>query len=734
MKNKFKKSLRAFVLLTGILLFSISCHEDDNIITEEGNGNHNLSHKSNIDFTTFLERFGSTANPALSRKSKLFSLDNYQFGRNTNNILNRDNGESIIQYIDTTDIVAFNFDYVQTYTFNVVPTIDTQNTFYNIIFYQNSEGAQSKLLKYESDFDYVNSTDVPFSGVIHDIEEDETILNTYYALQDSTNSNLANRTATECAFSISYGSQNCSGDNHAPGNDECKCGHTVDCTPAFEYPVLDLICITTTTGSGGNPDETNPDDGNPTGTTATDNPNQNEDGTFNLPTDTVKGERANWNSFFNGLSLDSQILLNTSTLIRTQIQNFLTANYYSTYSVNFMSSLAAISNENSINEVFQFLIDNPTSQGLAEAELMVLEKYVNNPTDPKWDETQTGVYENNPALAYDAKYIVPGSSGTEIMYRLLDHDLTFLVSPSPKLINNNTPASIAPTDSPLEGAYYYIHDSTSNRWYEYGLPVEVSANVSCTSCDLENMWDAFVNESLVIAGRYFLPVEDVIVLITGEDFDGAKSSRAVAGGFILVDLIPGAKVAKLIKIGKYGDEALELAALAVKKIDDIYKAQKAVIDQYKGIISQMSNARKGNFGEIAADVDLLSNGYERLHNSPLLDIDANGHPGIDHVYKNPTTGEFLLVEAKWGNNGLNGANPNTGLPRQMSDDWITDESLSTTDRLFQAIGENTSLYQEIMSSGYTRLKASVQPDGSVTYRLIGSDGYQINGAIGIYNL
>ena len=66
-------------------------------------------------------------------------------------LASKGNEQSIIQYIDTTNIVAFEFDNVQTYTFNVVPTSVTENTFYNIIFYQNENGLQNKLLKYISD-------------------------------------------------------------------------------------------------------------------------------------------------------------------------------------------------------------------------------------------------------------------------------------------------------------------------------------------------------------------------------------------------------------------------------------------------------------------------------------------------------------------------------------------------------------------------------------------------------
>ncbi|WAC01891.1 hypothetical protein N7U66_18840 [Lacinutrix neustonica] len=55
----------------------------------------------------------------------------------------------------------------------------------------------------------------------------------------------------------------------------------------------------------------------------------------------------------------------------------------------FVQELIAIGSENAIIEILQFLNENPTPEGMAEAKLMVLEKFVNNPMDPKWDTTQS---------------------------------------------------------------------------------------------------------------------------------------------------------------------------------------------------------------------------------------------------------------------------------------------------------------------------------------------------------
>jgi hypothetical protein len=50
--------------------------------------------------------------------------------------------------------------------------------------------------------------------------------------------------------------------------------------------------------------------------------------------------------------------------------------------------------------------------------------------------------------------------------------------------------------------------------------------------------------------RYIIPVENVYILISGEDFDGEESSRLVAGGFLVLEYLQAGKVLKFIKGAK----------------------------------------------------------------------------------------------------------------------------------------------------------------------------------------
>ena len=170
-------------------------------------------------------------------------------------------------------------------------------------------------------------------------------------------------------------------------------------------------------------------------------------------------------------------------------------------------------------------------------------------------------------------------------------------------------------------------------------------------------------------------------------------------------------------------EELGFSETARRNIDNL--KQRSIIDQYANDIANASNARKGNFGELGADLDLNSKGYESLI-SRINDIDAAGHNGLDGVYRKG--GKYFIVEGKYtGSASLNGADEVTGLPRQMSDDWIAsrDWSIVNLDR---------SIIQGLLDSkDYTRLLAKVAPDGSVTYSLVDEFGYVLRGNAGIFN-
>lgn len=66
----------------------------------------------------------------------------------------------------------------------------------------------------------------------------------------------------------------------------------------------------------------------------------------------------------------------------------------------------------------------------------------------------------------------------------------------------------------------------------------------------------------------------------------------------------------------------------------------------------------------------------------------------------------------------------------MSDEWISNGSKSNSDRLWTALGEDVNLYNQIKpdpsTNNYTRVIAYIQPDGTINYKYVSSDGYEIN--------
>jgi len=98
---------------------------------------------------------------------------------------------------------------------------------------------------------------------------------------------------------------------------------------------------------------------------------------------------------------------------------------------------------------------------------------------------------------------------------------------------------------------------------------------------------------------------------------------------------------------------------------------------------------------------------------------TDSHQGIDHIFWNPNTQKYAIVETKY--NGTNMITLNDGT-RQMSDKWI-DNGLANS-RLKVALG-NDSLYDQVKNN-YERVVAYVYPNGKTVYKYVDESGYPIN--------
>lgn len=107
----------------------------------------------------------------------------------------------------------------------------------------------------------------------------------------------------------------------------------------------------------------------------------------------------------------------------------------------------------------------------------------------------------------------------------------------------------------------------------------------------------------------------------------------------------------------------------------------------------------------------------------MTDINTPTHQDLDGVFVKD--GQYYIVEGKYtGSASLNPANPNTGLYRQMSDDWITSRDWQGVN-IDQGVLENL-----LLTKNYKRILAKVAPDGTVTYQYVGSTGYLTTNGLG----
>ncbi len=118
------------------------------------------------------------------------------------------------------------------------------------------------------------------------------------------------------------------------------------------------------------------------------------------------------------------------------------------------------------------------------------------------------------------------------------------------------------------------------------------------------------------------------------------------------------------------------------------------------------------------DVEWFEKGYTAIHKHKITTL-TDSHQGIDHIFWNPNTQKYAIVETKY--NGTNMITLNDGT-RQISDSWI-DNGLANS-RLKVALG-NDSLYDQVKNN-YERVVAYVYPNGKTVYKYVDESGYPIN--------
>ncbi|NQX82228.1 MAG: hypothetical protein HRT66_09585 [Flavobacteriaceae bacterium] len=109
-----------------------------------------------------------------------------------------------------------------------------------------------------------------------------------------------------------------------------------------------------------------------------------------------------------------------------------------------------------------------------------------------------------------------------------------------------------------EGDEFFMKYSDENKtWLKYNLgkPTEL----------VDQLEDIAIGFSKEI-GRYALPVEDILIVITGKDFDNKEASRLAAAGFIVLEVVQVAKLLKVLKAAKIAKGGKPLTVAASKAL------------------------------------------------------------------------------------------------------------------------------------------------------------------------
>ena len=162
---------------------------------------------------------------------------------------------------------------------------------------------------------------------------------------------------------------------------------------------------------------------------------------------------------------------------------------------------------------------------------------------------QSGKIANNDALEYtdiDTGF----DNGTGTLYKLKNG--IFIARYATKRGINGGTVHDQDLSLSFDGNFYYAYNPDQEN--DYGVVnghslgwYELVISQNNDGIGFENAFiDALLDGSKFV-GRYVLPVEDVLIMIDGKDFDGVEQSRVAAAGFFVVGLIPGGKITKAFK-------------------------------------------------------------------------------------------------------------------------------------------------------------------------------------------
>lgn len=211
---------------------------------------------------------------------------------------------------------------------------------------------------------------------------------------------------------------------------------------------------------------------------------------------------------------------------------------------------------------------------------------------------RNGNYRNRSSIKYThVKTDLLGNT----YYRLENGDYT--INSQVQSLLNVQDRNISQIPSSEDGGTYdYYWSEDTQQHYEMKLPPEDKPLDASLDFLINAFWDG-----AQFTGRYIIPVEDVIILIDGKDFDGQEANQALAGGMLLVGFIPGGKILKPLARVVEGTHAIKLIIQVGDKtiVRTVQVLRREVLDKFtdavlSGIKQRIDDAVKN--GEFLDDV------------------------------------------------------------------------------------------------------------------------------------
>ena len=562
MQNKVRQLTKIGILIIGVALFLTNCEKDDTTIEQNVENNFFLTKvkQKNIAFDNL--KLDGRLNQILE-----YTLDNSK-NETVSKLFNKSKTTNNSSQFDS-NVTNYTLGDYTSYTIPIKNTTGDLSSFQNIVIEADNVREASYLITYYPDESYQefirlgyirNGADIDFSGnseievLYYKGKVPTTSIISSTNKSNQKNSNLSQKSSGDVSckwscFTVHTPPSNCTaGGNHTPEEiDACE-GSSGQLPSSGE---IQAYCFEYDCTTGGGV----PSDG------SGNEPSLEGETTGSFPFDPVQTPD-DWTPEYICTAIDpingncTKIEPYTPIITRADIPNDLGFELYSLLDIEIGSETynwleTHDSDRISINALLT--INRFSNEAITESNMRISTEMVND-TDPvtlQWDYTKTGIYLNRETLKYKASVVIPGTFDTEKMY-LLENDLVLYVADGKKKINKDS-ISLPPSE-PSDDGYHYIYSFDTKQYYEYRIPP-----TSFVDADIDFLLDAFWTGTKIVA-RYATPLEDAIILIDGKDFDDVEQNQAIAGGMILVSIVPGGKILKPIAKVAKGTTAWKIAS------------------------------------------------------------------------------------------------------------------------------------------------------------------------------